>query len=182
MPQALASRYAGALVDSVLNPANGLTAEDALGQLRNFEEVLQSSPELRNILFSPAVPAVRKRAVVRQLADMQQLHRLIRNFLFILVDRRRLSLLGEARQAFEAILDERLGIVRAHVSSAASLTQEQEEALAREFMRLTGKKVRVDFRVDSALIGGVTAKIGSTVYDGSVRAQLDALRSRLVAQ
>lgn len=182
MPQALAARYAGALVSAVLAPASGVSPQDTLSHLRDFEAVVQSSPELRNVLLSPAVPAARKRAVVERLAEAMQLHRLVRNFLMILVDRRRLPLLSEARQAFEVILDERLGIMRAEVRSATTLSGEQEQTLAGELTRLTGKKVRIDFVVDPSLLGGVTAKIGSTVYDGSVRAQLETLRGRLVAQ
>jgi F-type H+-transporting ATPase subunit delta len=182
MPQALASRYASALVDAVLDPANGTRAEDALSQLRSFAGLIEESHDLKNVLLSPAVPAARKRAVVEQLAGMTGLSRLVRNFLFVLVDRRRLPLLREASDAFETILDERLGIVRADVRSASPLTHEQEQALARELARLTGKNVRIDYRVDASLLGGVTAKIGSTVYDGSVRAQLEALRHRLAAQ
>ncbi|HYZ83348.1 MAG TPA: ATP synthase F1 subunit delta [Bryobacteraceae bacterium] len=182
MPQALAARYAAALVDAVLDPASGLGYEDAWFQLRAFEDALNTSPDLKNVLLSPAVPVNRKRAVVKDLAELLGLHRLIRNFLFVLLDRRRLTLLTEARQAFELIVDERLGIVRAEVRSAAPLSGEQEQVLASEFGRLTGKQVRIDFRVDPLLLGGVVAKIGSTVYDGSVRAQLEALRGRLVSQ
>lgn len=182
MPQALAARYAGALVSAVLDSNSGVSPEQILSNLRDFEDVVRFSPELRNVLLSPAVPAARKRAVVDRLAESMHLHRLVRNFLMILVDRRRLPLLSEARQAFEVLLDERLGIVRAEVRSATNLSAEQEHALTGELMRLTGRKVRIDFRVDPSLLGGVTAKIGSTVYDGSVQAQLEALRNRLVTQ
>jgi F-type H+-transporting ATPase subunit delta len=85
------------------------------------------------------------------------------------------------REAFEIELDARLGFVRAEVSSAQQLDREQTAALEAGLTQLTGKQVRARFQVDPALIGGVVARIGSTVYDGSIRGQLDNLR-RQIAQ
>ena len=182
MPQAVAIRYARALVDSVMHPASGLEPQRALLELKEFTSLVQNSTELRTVLLSPAVSNAKKRAVVGRLADSIPLSRLVRNFLFVAVDRRRTDILGEMAEAFETALDERMGIVRAQVTSASALTEPQQADMQRELSRVSGKQVRCEYSIDPELIGGVVARIGSTVYDGSVRSQLQSLRERLVAR
>ena len=182
MPTAVAGRYAKALADAVLAPGSGAEATQTLAELKAFEQMVQSSQELRNVLLSPAVSNSRKRAVVARFAATLRVSTLIRNFVFVVVDRRRADLLGEMAAAFEAAIDERMGVVRAEVQSAAPLNDKQRGALERELSRLAKKQVRCEFSIDPALIGGVLARIGSTVYDGSVRSQLESLRERLVAR
>lgn len=180
MAQAVASRYANALADAVFAGNSGLEPAQAAVELRTFDEMFETSPELRNLLLSPAVPAIRKRAVIARFAKTVPFSRLICNFLFVLVDHHRIGILEEIRDAFETALDARLGIVRADVQSASPLSPERQQAVQAELSRLTGKQVRCRFDLDQDLIGGVLARIGSTVYDGSVRAQLASLRDRLV--
>ena len=144
--------------------------------------MVRESSQLRNVLLSPAVSNTKKRNVIGRFADSLPLARLIRNFLFIMVDRRRIDLLDDMADAYETALDERLGILRADVKSASPLSDRQQSDLQQELSRLSGKRVRCDFSIDPALIGGVIARIGSTVYDGSVRSQLEAMRERLVAR
>jgi F-type H+-transporting ATPase subunit delta len=174
---AVATRYAHALADVVT--AGGAALASVPQELRSFETALHASAELQNALITPAVPASRKKAVVGKVADVLQLSRVSRNFLFVLVDKRRITSLSAILQAFDLILDERLGFARADVASARELSEPQRSALSTELARLTGKKIRMHFTVDGALIGGVVARIGSTVYDGSVRGQLQTLERRL---
>jgi F-type H+-transporting ATPase subunit delta len=176
MPHALASRYANALADTVMSPGSGVDPRQTASELRMFEESVQGTSQLRNVLMSPAVPTARKRAVIARMTEASGFSRIVRNFLYVLIDRRRTDLLGEVAEAFETAIDERLGFVRAKVTSAAPLS-ERQQALS----QVAGKQVRCDFTVDPSLIGGVVARIGSTVYDGSVRSQLDSLRERLVS-
>jgi F-type H+-transporting ATPase subunit delta len=178
---AVATRYAHALADVVTAGGSPLRAEDAVAQLRSFESALRSSPALANALATPAVPASRKRAVVGRIAGVLELSGIARNFLFVLVDHRRIASLSEIIHSFELVVDERLGFARAEVSAASELAEGQRTALRTELERLTGKRIRARFAVDGALIGGVVARIGSTVYDGSVRGQLDSLERRLSA-
>lgn len=182
MPQAVSIRYARALVDAVMSPRSDLDPKQALSELRAFSTMVRESSQLRNVLLSPAVSNTKKRNVIGRFADSLPLARLIRNFLFIMVDRRRIDLLDDMADAYETALDERLGILRADVKSASPLSDRQQSDLQQELSRLSGKRVRCDFSIDPALIGGVIARIGSTVYDGSVRSQLEAMRERLVAR
>lgn len=182
MATALTNRFANALADAVLAPGSGVAAADVLAQLRAVESMIQSSPELRNVLLSPAVATSKKRAVLSRFGETMGISRIVRNFLFVIVDRRRSNLLEEIADGFETALDERMGVVRAEVKSAAPLSPQQIHAVEQELSRLAGKRVRSEFTVDRELIGGVVARIGSTVYDGSVRTRLENLREHLVSR
>ena len=176
---AVATRYAKALADVTTASSAALTPVDALTQLRAFEAALSDSHELQNALSTPAVPASRKRAVVGRIADVIKLSPIARNFLFVLIDHRRIGLLSAILNDFELTVDERLGFARAEISSPTELTEAQCGAINSQLESLTGKRIRMRFAVDPALIGGVVARIGSTVYDGSVRGQLQTLGRRL---
>jgi F-type H+-transporting ATPase subunit delta len=141
---AVATRYAHALADVVTASGSPLRADDAIAQLRAFEAVLRSSPALQNALTTPAVPAARKRAVVGRIGYVLELAQITRNFLYVLVDHRRITSLSQIIHSLELVVEERLGFGRAEVSSAV-------------------------------------ARIGSTVYDGSVRGRLETLRHRMRA-
>jgi F-type H+-transporting ATPase subunit delta len=179
---ALASRYANALVDVATGPRSGVDPHQLLRELRGFEEVLGASAELRAALASPAVPPGRKRAVVGRIGEQLGISRIARNLLFVLSDHRRMGMLTEVLEAFDLLSDERLGFTRAEISSARELDQGQRERVSHELERLTGKKVRMRYAVDRGLLGGLVARLGSTVYDGSVRGQLQALGKRLAAE
>ena len=181
MPHAVASRYAQALANAVLAPTSGVEPKQALAQLRSVEELVESAPELRNVLLSPAIATSKKRAVMGRFAEQLGVTRLVRNFLFLVVDRRRADILDEIAVAFEAALDERLGFVRAEVTSAAPLSDRQQIELQESLSRVAGKQVRCEFKLNPELIGGVIARIGSKVYDGSVRTQLQSLGQRLAS-
>ncbi|MGD0499613.1 MAG: ATP synthase F1 subunit delta [Bryobacteraceae bacterium] len=179
---AIATRYADALADVVTRSGSALAPQDALAELRAFDAALQSSPELREVLATPAVSVSRKRAVVGRIADVLQLSRIARNFLFVLVDRRRIAALSEIVQSFELVVDERLGFARADVSAPRELSEAQRASLNAALERLTGKRIHARFAIDESLIGGVVARIGSTIYDGSVRGELQSLERRLGAE
>jgi F-type H+-transporting ATPase subunit delta len=183
MASAVANRYAQALVDVVMAPGSPLKPEDAVAQLRAVDALVQGSPELRNALLTPAIPNSRKRAVMAKLlSETAGGSPLIRNFTYVLIDHRRIAIIGEIREAFELQVDERLGFARAEVTSAAPLEGRMGAQLETELSRLTGKRMRLRFGVDPALLGGVLARIGSTVYDGSVRGELRQLAKKLAGQ
>ncbi|MFB3827132.1 MAG: ATP synthase F1 subunit delta [Bryobacteraceae bacterium] len=179
---AVASRYANALVDVVTGRGAAADPQQVARELRSFAALVAESPELREVLTTPAVPTARKRAVVSQIAGRLGMGRVARNFVFVLIDHRRVAGLDAVIDDFEILLDERLGFTRAEISAAGQLSEAQRAAVVAQLERLTGKRVRPRFAVDETLIGGVVARIGSTVYDGSVRGQLNVLRRRLEAE
>jgi F-type H+-transporting ATPase subunit delta len=177
----VATRYAHALADVVTAKDSALRPEDALAQLRTFEATLRSSPALHNALTTPAVPVGRKRAVVLRIGYVMELSQIARNFLYVLLDHRRIGLLSLIIDKFELAIDERLGFARAEVSSAHPLTEDQQDELRVRLELTSGKRLRARYSVDTTLIGGIVARIGSTVYDGSVRGRLETLKHRMVA-
>lgn len=182
MSLAVATRYARALVEIAVDPRNQLDPSKVVESLEAFEGAIRTSSDLHNVLESPAVPATRKRAVVAKLGAPLGMPPLVRNFFCVLINHRRVSLLGDIRRSFQTLLDERLGVVRAEVSSALPLDEAQRARVAAELTRLTGKQVRCEYTVDADLVGGVSARIGSTIYDGSVRGRLANLRRTLAAE
>jgi F-type H+-transporting ATPase subunit delta len=182
MVSVAASRYARALADVTFDPRSGLDPHSVTEQLGTVAALVKSSTELQHVLVSPAVPNSRKRAIIEKLAPELGLNPKVRNFIYVLIDHRRIGQIGEIQEAYQSTVDERMGLVRADVTSARDLTDEQRGAVQAELGRLTGKQIRMEYSVDPALIGGLVARVGSTVYDGSVRGQLEALRQRLVAE
>ena len=181
MTSAVASRYARAFADVVLAHQAELPPNTAVLQLRSIEELLAESGDLRHALNSPAVRSSQKRALISKFADTLGVARLVRNFLFVLIDHRRIAILSQIREAFEAEIDQRLGFARAEIISAQPLDQPQTALVEAGLTQMTGKQVRAQYRVDPSLIGGVVARVGSTVYDGSIRGQLENMR-RQIAQ
>ncbi len=175
------NRYANALADVVLSPDSDVNPHDATAQLRALNDAVDESSDLRAVLASPAVPVARKRVVLKDIAGKLRASRTVRNFILVLSDHRRMGALGQVLAAIENIFDERAGFVRADVRSAWDLSTAQQNQLSGQLSAIAGQPVRLRFAVDTELIGGVTAKIGSTVYDGSVRGQLLEMRKRLVA-
>lgn len=178
---AVATRYAHAFADVVTAGDSPLRPEDAIAQLRSFESALSSSAELHNALLTPAVPAARKRAVIGRIGYVLKLAQITRNFLYVLVDHRRIGLLSEIIHTLELTVEERLGFGRAEVATAQKLTEDQQTEVRVRLELISRKRLRARFTVDSSLIGGVVARIGSTVYDGSVSGRLDSLRHRMRA-
>ena len=106
----------------------------------------------------------------------------MRNFLLLLVDHRRATLLPEIELAYRSLLDSKLGLTRAEVGAAEDLGEAERAELIRALERVIGGKVQAQYRVNPAMIGGARVRVGSTIYDGSVRAQLDRLRARLISE
>ncbi len=177
MLSVVATRYGRALADVVVT-AN-VDGGQVLSALRQVEDLIEGSHELRAALQSPAVSPARKRAVVQKIIAPMGLPEKVRNFVNVIIDHRRTKDLPQIVEAFEQLLDERLGYVAADVRSAKELSESQKSAIETQVSRLSGKKAKLKFSTDPALIGGVVARVGSTVYDGSVRGQLERLRIKL---
>lgn len=179
MSEAVASRYAAALADAALEEGN---AERVRGDLAAFVAAFEESPELRNVLETPAVTPELKHKIVDELAQRMNLAPEVRNFVFLLLDHNRAEMLREIQQAFREALNARLGIADAHVVSARELSDGERRELTAALERRTGKRIEARFSQDAALLGGAVVRVGSVVYDGSVREQLTRLREQLESE
>jgi F-type H+-transporting ATPase subunit delta len=175
---AIASRYARALVDVVLEQKLG--ADLAREQLNSFVEAVRESIELRRVWESPAVTSEQKRAVLDAIVGQIGAFKAIRNFMAVLIDHRRISMLDGIVRQFGVELDAQLGFVEAEISSARQLSEEEKRELESQVERLTGKKVRAHYASDPGLLGGVMVRVGSTIYDGSIRGQLEKMKQELI--
>jgi F-type H+-transporting ATPase subunit delta len=181
MLSAIATRYAKALVDVVTEPGSNINPQQAMEQLTQLAAMVSTSQDLRNALLSPAVSPSRKRAVVAKLTAPMNIHPKLRNFIYVVIDHRRVHEIPSMVEGFEVLLDEYLGFISADVSSAQPLDDRQKGALEVQLTRLAGKKAKLKFQTDPALVAGVVARVGSKVYDGSVRGQLERLRETLLS-
>ena len=173
---AVAERYAAALADVAVERKNSETIKRNLAA---FVEAFSSIADLRNALESPALNAEVKRKVIAEVAGKMGLDVAVRNFIYLVVDHRRTEILPEMEEAFLSELNERLGIVDAEVTSAHELNDDEKRQLSAVLEQRTGKKVEARFEIDGALLGGAVVRLGSTIYDGSVRDQLKRLREQL---
>jgi len=151
-------------------------------QLEEFGAAYAESAELRNVLSNPAVERTAKHGVVEKLVARLGASRIVRNFLFVVVDNQRTHLVPEILQSFEDVLRQRQGVAEAEVTSAAELTAPQKTQIQQTLERLTGRKIQANYSLDAALLGGAVVRIGDTIYDGSVRSRLNQMRARLAAE
>jgi len=172
---AYARAFADVVVASKLDPAR------LLQELRDVEALLAASDPLRRVLENPSIPGDRKRAVLDGIVQRMGMTRQVRNFVAVVTDHRRLSLFSDIRRQVEQELNERFGFADAEVSSARDLSDPEKKLLEAEITKLTGKRVRARYVHDTTLLGGAVVKVGSTIYDGSVKGQLEKIREQLVS-
>ena len=174
--QTVARRYASALADVAL--ARG-EANEVKQELQEWTELLQANANLQEVFRNPTVALDKKRAVLNKLIERAKPRPTTTNFLKVLLQNQRLTELPEINRKLAEILDERAGMVAATVTTARPVPASSQESLKERLSELTKKKVRVDFEQDSDLIGGLITRIGSTVYDGSIRTQLKQIREKM---
>lgn len=174
-----ATRYARALLDVAIEES---IAERAERDLDAFVSLLDAHGELRAALTHPAVPSARKRALTADLTTRLELSTPVSKMLGMLADRDRLDILPELLQVYRERLLEHQNVVQAEVTTAEELPADQHTRLQERLARATGRRVTLTTRVDPAIIGGVVARIGSIVYDGSLATQLSKMRDRLERQ
>jgi len=177
---AVTNRYARAFVDVVFDMK--LEAGVVLQQLRTLVEVLGSSPELRRVWENPAIPAEQKRKVLDAIVARENASKPVRNFAAVLIDHHRILQLAEITRQVESELDQRLGLAEAEVTSARELSEEEKLALEARVQQMTGRKVRARYATDRGILGGAVVRLGSTIYDGSVRGQLHRMKEQLAAE
>jgi len=174
--RASAARYARALLDVATKESDPERAEQ---ELATFVDLVGRHPELQRVIANPVVPAADKRRVVQQLVERLQLTTPVAKLLLLLAARGRLPLLPDLLDVYRERLMEQQRVVRAEITTAAPMSPEHAAQLQQRLANATGRAVTMTTRVDASIIGGVITRIGSTVYDGSVAAQLAKVRDRL---
>lgn len=175
----MARRYATALAD-VLGESGD--QQLILEELIAWELMISDNPELKEALVNPTIPYDQKKKVVDELIARTRVKQVTANFLQILLKNQRLTALGEINKRLRQLLDERADVVAAHIATAKPVTDETKRILSEKLSRFTGKSVRLSFGIDDSLIGGVVTRIGSTVYDGSIRTQLEQMEKALAGR
>ena len=173
----VASTYARAFADVVLD--DRLDADRSVAELRAVAGLLDESQPLRRIWENPAVPADQKRGLLDVIVQRDGISNHVRNFVAVLIDHRRTHFLGPIISQLEKELDARRGFADAEITSAHPMGDPEKREFESQIGRLTGKKVRAHYSQDASLLGGAIVRLGSTIYDGSVRGQLERIKEAI---
>ncbi|MBT9332833.1 ATP synthase F1 subunit delta [Paracidobacterium acidisoli] len=176
---AFAARYARAFADVIFEAR--LDAEATRRQLGDFTAAWRESADLREVFLDPSFPADQKVAILDKLNARLGMAVQVRNFIAVLIQHDRMADYGEIVRAFEYELNRRLGISEVEVTTARPLDAAGRQRLEAQIAELTRTRVQATFSEDDSLLGGVIVRVGSTVYDGSIRGRLSRLREELVA-
>jgi F-type H+-transporting ATPase subunit delta len=173
------ARYATAFLEVVTAAKLDTAAIDR--EFTDFLATWDSSPELREFFVNPAMPAVQKIAFLDKLNAQLGLRKELRNLLAVLIRNNRIGQVSEVAQTYRRLLQEQLGIRQAEIVTARELTSAEHDTLVAEVGKLAGSRIEARFKLDASILGGAVVRIGSTVYDGSVRGRLDRLKEALIA-
>ncbi|MBI3950216.1 MAG: F0F1 ATP synthase subunit delta [Acidobacteria bacterium] len=172
----VAQRYAKALVDLVLEKDQQAVVQE---ELSAYNELMHQTPEMQAVFANPAISKSQKERILQWLLQRTKPSPLVENFLRLLLKNKRLHNLGEMYAAYLQELDHRLGITTAEVITARPLRDDEHRRLRSQLEKLTGKQVRMQVEANPEILGGVVARIGSEVYDGSIQSQLENIRRQL---
>jgi F-type H+-transporting ATPase subunit delta len=173
----VANTYARAFADVVLSAH--LDADRSITELRAIASLLSESVDLRRVWENPAVPAEQKRRLLDVIAERDGISVQVRNLIAVLIDHRRIHFLEPVTAQLEKELDARLGVAEAEITSARPLGDAEKREFEAQVGKLTGKKVRARYGRDASLLGGAVVRLGSTIYDGSVKGQLERLKEAI---
>jgi F-type H+-transporting ATPase subunit delta len=174
----VALRYAHAFASVVAS--QDVNSADAQQQLEDFRGTFAGSRELREVLMDPAILRDQKLRVLDAIAGRIGMFPQVRNFIAVIMDHDRLGDLGEILDEYHGVADEQSGMAEAEIISARTLSEQDRSTLEAEVEKLAGGRVRATYKEDPSLLGGAVVRIGSKVYDGSIRAQLEQMKQRLV--
>ncbi len=176
--ETIARRYSVALADVVLKTSSQDTVKT---ELAGLGELFGSSVELRSVFNNPAITHNNKEKILDGIISKTKPSNTTANFLKVLLQNGRLADLDEINERFEAVLEERSGVVSAEIISARDLPADERSEFEKNLQTITGKTVNIIYTIDTEIIGGVVTRIGSTVYDGSVKTKLENLRQQLIS-
>ena len=174
---AVKSRYARALVEIVFE--RKMIPGRVREQLQSIVETVNSSLELRRVWENPSVPTDQKTKLLDAIGSRLAIDPIVRNFVAVLIAHHRINMLSQIVEQFDSEVNARLGITLAEISSARQLGPDERQALEAQIAQMTGMQVRAKYTTNGALLGGAVVRVGSTVYDGSVRGQINKLREVL---
>lgn len=174
---AVSNRYARAFADVVFE--RKLDPGQTLSDLKSVLDLVNTNLELKRVWENPSIPVEQKRKLLDAVLERMPVSKPVRNFLAILIDHHRIDQLPEIANVFETELNERLGFTEADISSARELSETEKRALEHQIANLTGKRVRATYTTSPGLLGGAVVRVGSTIYDGSVRGQLRRMKEQL---
>lgn len=177
--QTVARRYAIALADVVAGESIGRNVQQ---ELIDWELMISSNPQLQEVFANPTIHYDNKRKVLAELIQRTKINQLTANFLQILLKNQRLTELGEINRRIAEVLDSRSGVVAGQVTTARPVSEETRRVLLEKLSKATGQKMKLSFTTDESLIGGMITRVGSTVYDGSIKTQLDRMEELLAGQ
>lgn len=175
---AVAGRYARAFAEVVADQK--MDPEKTVHEFRELATLVEQNHELRNIFQSPAVEHKQKISLLDAIIKKMGGSKMLRNFVAVLIDKQRIGEISEIFQQFRQELDARMGIADAQVKSARELNAAERKALEAQITAVSGKRVRATYTEDPSLLGGAVVQIGSTIYDGSVRGQLQRMKQQIV--
>ncbi len=175
--ETVARRYATALADVVTKSGE---TETVKSELKTWEELMKASSELQSAFGNPAIAHLSKEKVLESLLEKTKPTKTTANFLRVLLRNSRLTELGAINEKFASVLEERSGVVSAEITSARQLSEAEKAELKASLAKLTGKQINLNFEIDEKIIGGVVTRVGSTVYDSSVKTQLENLKTQLI--
>jgi len=176
---AFVSRYASAFLDVVSAALLDTAAIDR--QFTDFLATWNGSADLREFFVNPAIPAIQKVSFLDKLNAKIGLHKELRNLLAVLINNDRIGAVAEVAAAYRELLQDQLGIRQAEITTARELDAAERESLLAGVGKLAGARIEASFKLDKSILGGTVVRIGSTVYDGSVRGRLDRLKVSLVS-
>lgn len=177
--QTVARRYATALADVAIERRE---ERDVQHELDQWAEMVEANPQLKEVFANPTIVYDHKRKVLEELIGRTGVRETTASFLRVLLKNGRLSQLRDIAERFGLVLDDRGGLVAAHVTTARPLPEDLRSSLHDTLAAATGRKVRLSFETDETIIGGLVARIGSTIFDGSVQSQLDRLANEMAGR
>jgi F-type H+-transporting ATPase subunit delta len=173
----VASTYSRAFADVVLSAR--LNADRSVAELRTIATLMAQSSDLRRVWENPAIPADQKRRVLDVIAERNGILKQVKNLVAVLIDHRRMHFLEPILAQLEKELDARLGFAEAQIVSTRELGDAEKRGFETQVEKLTGKKVRAHYAQDASLLGGAIVRVGSTIYDGSVKGQLQRIKEAI---
>ena len=177
--QTVARRYGTALADVAIERREEREVQNEVDQ---WAAMIESNPQLKEVFANPTIVYDHKKKLLEDLISRSHVGETTASFLRVLLRNQRLSQLRDIAERYGHVLDERGGVVAAHVTTARPIPEDLRNSLHETLAAATGRKVRLSFTTDETIIGGLVARIGSTIFDGSVQSQLDRLANEMAGR